>query len=108
MKDTIKHILADLRYVTIVPRRYVTPAGLGEAYWGGVIERYRDAERRIETTHHRWYVIEFKDGHKELARLRVLQGGLFTGKFPAIYRGFIPRRVTYSTFSHVKDFRLAF
>ena len=108
MKDKIKYMLADLRHLTISPRRYTSSPVTGEDGWSKVIRGYGNTEKRIQSSNHRWYVIEFDDGHEELAFLRVLRGGLFSGKCPAIYRGFLPGRIDFVTFSHVKDIRPAF
>jgi len=108
MKDSIVNLLSDLVYLTLSPRRYDTPTGTGDEHWRGVIRRYGNAEKRIQCGCSPWYVIEYKDGHKELAYLRVLQNGLLSGLAPAIYRGFIPRRVTLLQFDNVERIRLAF
>lgn len=108
-KQDIKNIFADLRHVTIFPSRYKSLRGKGADYWSGVMREYCNTQKRIDASDFRWYVIEFMDGHKELAYLRVLRDGFFSGKAPAIYRGMlIPRRIDYVTFSHIDRVRLAF
>lgn len=77
--------------------------------WRAEIRRYGNAEKRILSSDFHWYVLEFKDGRKKLAYLRVLQGGLLSGLAPAIYRGrIIPHRIDYVTFSRIKEIKLAF
>ena len=108
-KQYIKNILGDLRYLTLIPSRHRTPTGMGADFWSGVMRKYCNQQKRINASDFRWYVIEFKDGRKELAYLRVLRDGFFSGKAPAIYRGmFIPHRIDYITFSHIDRVRLAF
>ena len=108
-KQDIKNIFADLRHFTLFHARYKTGLGHGSEYWQGVYRKYGNAEKRISSSCFRWYIIEYHDGHKELARLRVLKDGMFSGKVPAIYRGVvIPRRIDFVTFSHVDKIRLAF
>lgn len=108
-KQDFSNPLADLRYLTLFPRRYREAVKHSADYWRAEIRRYANTEKRIECTDYQWYVLEFKDGHKELARLRVLQGGLFSGYAPAIYRGLvIPRRIGFVTFAHIENIRLAF
>lgn len=109
MKTNMKNIIADLRHLTPFPRRYDAPKGRTADWWRGEMRRYANAEKRIESNSYQWYVIRYDDGHVETARLRVLQGGLFSGMTPAIYRGLIiPRMVEFGTFSHIKELRLAF
>lgn len=108
-KQDIKNFFADLRHFTLIPARYKDLPGQGAEYWSGVTRKYCNIEKRISASDFRWYVIEFLDGHQELAYLRVLQDGFFSGKAPAIYRGMIiPRRIDYVTFSHIIQIRLAF
>lgn len=108
-KEGLKYFLNDLRHVTLFPRRYKTRQGMSEDYWRAVNSRLVQAKKRIDACDWHWYVIEFKDGHKETTRLRVLKGGFFSGMYPALYRGaIIPRPVIIGTFDHIKDFRLAF
>lgn len=108
-KQDFKNILGDLRYFTLIPSRYKNLLGKGADYWSGVMRKYCNQEKKINCSDFRWYVIEYMDGHKELAYLRVLSNGLFSGKAPAIYRGMIiPHRIDYVTFSHIDRIRLAF
>ena len=101
--------LGDLRFITLTRARYKTARGKGEDYWRSEIRRYGNIEKRILSSDYRWYVLEFSDGRKELAYLRVLQGGFFSGLAPAIYRGrIIPHRIDYVTFSNITNIRLAF
>jgi len=109
MKDDIKNMMNDFRHITLFPRRYRSPRGKSEEWWRGVMKRYFNAEKRIDSCDYQWYVLQFEDGHLETTRLRVLQGGIFSGFSPAIYRGMvIPRLVDFATFSRIKDFWLAF
>lgn len=109
MKSNVKHIIEDLRHLTLFPRRYKAPKGRSGDWWREVMRRYANTEKRIESNYYHWYVIQYDDGHHETARLRVLQGGLFSGMTPAIYRGaVIPRMLDFGTYSHIKDMRLAF
>ena len=101
--------LGDLRFITLTRARYKTARGKGEDYWRSELRRYGNVEKRLLSSDYRWYVLEFKDGHNELAYLRVLQGGFFSGLSPAIYRGcLIPRRLDFVTFSNINKIRLAF
>ena len=109
--EQIGYILSDLRYLRIFPRRYSKRAreDWREVSWGEVMRRYGNTQKDILNSGIRWRVITYDDGRKELAYLRVLQGGLLTGAYPAIYRGIIiPRRIDYPTFSHIRNIRLAF
>ena len=99
------YILEDLRHITLFPRRYKASG----PKWSSVGLNYSRNLAKVESTPWHWYVIEYTDGHKETTYLRVLAGGLFSGKRAAIYRGLIfPRRIDIVTFSHVKDIWLAF
>ena len=107
--ERIKEIWEDLRHVTLFPRRYETRQGMDEDYWRAVNRRLIKAKGRVSNCAWQWYVIEFKDGHKETTRLRVLKGGFFSGMSAALYRGaIIPRYVDIGTFDHIKDITLAF
>ena len=106
--EQLKLIWGDLRHLNPFPKRYKNPKG-DARYWSNVMRRYSNLEKEILSTDYSWYLITFDDGRKELAHLRVLSKGLFTGLYPAIYRGiFIPHRMAYGTFAHIKDIRLAF
>lgn len=108
-KQDIQNIMADLRYLTLFPRKYRTPRGRAADYWRGVSRSYGNAQKVIETSDYHWRVIEYRDGHRELTYLRVLKGGLLSGLYPAIYRGLIiPRRIGIATFSQVRDITPAF
>ena len=105
--ERIKDIWEDLRYVTLFPRRYETLQGMGEDYWREVNHRLAQTKKRVDTCDWHWYVIEYKDGHKETTKLRVSKAGPFSGA--ALYRGvIIPRHVGIGTFDHIKNIRLAF
>ena len=107
--DTLKLIMGDLRHFTLFPRRR-KPARKGDAeYWRAEMRRYGNVMKRLLASDYRWYILEFADGTKELAYLRVLQDGFLSGKSPAIYRGIvIPFMLDYATFSNITNIRLAF
>lgn len=109
-KEYLRYFWSELRCIKLFPRRYGTEGKpQTEAYWRGVIGRYNNMMKLLNSSDYHWRIIEYDDGNKELAYLRVLQGGLLSGLYPAIYRGLIiPRRVRYDTFSHVRRIRLAF
>ena len=108
-KEIIGRHLGDLRHLKLFPKRYKTPQGQPLSYWTEIARRYGNAEKTISSSDYHWRVIEYKDGRKELAYLRVLQGGFLTGAYPAIYRGIIfPKMLGYGTFAHIKEIRLAF
>lgn len=109
MKERLKDILDDLRLLVLFPKRYDATGSHDRAYWRGVSQMYGNMEKRLLSSGFRWRVITYDDGHRELAYLRVLQGGMLSGKYPAIYRGLvIPRRISTATFSRIKDIRIAF
>lgn len=102
-------MVADLRHLTIFPRKYTAPKKKAADYWTGIVKEYKNTEKVLDSSDFHWRVLEFADGHKELAYLRVLQGGLLSGYSSAIYRGLvIPRRIDYVTFSNIDRIRLAF
>ena len=99
----------DILYLKPFRKRYKAKEGLKREDWDYIMRRYGNYEKEIESSGYRWRVISYDDGRKELAYLRVLSGGIFTGRYPAIYRGIIiPKMITYQVFSHIKDIRLAF
>ena len=105
----IKNYISDLRHFTLFPKRYDAPKGKQEAYWRDIARRYGNVQKMIESSDYHWRVIEYKDGRKELAFIRVLKGGFFSGAYPAIYRGIIvPRKIGYGTFANIERIRLAF
>lgn len=107
--DTLKLIMGDLRHFTLFPRRRKPARGKDVGYWRAEMRRYGNAEKRILSSDYHWYILEFADGKKELAYLRVLQDGFLSGKSPAIYRGIvIPFLLDYATFSNITHIRLAF
>ena len=106
---SIKNIIADLRYIKLYRKRYDVPQGMGEDYWRAVMRRYGNFEKKLKGSSFRWHVIEYKDGRKELAYLRVLQNGIFSGMASAIYRGIlIPHRISFAQFDAMKNIRGAF
>lgn len=108
-KQEFKNFLSDLRYLTLFPRRYRTSGRRPADYWHEVVRDYKNAEKLLDSSDFRWRVLEFKDGHKELAYLRVRQGGFLSGYASAIYRGVVfPRRIDYPTFANIDRIRLAF
>lgn len=107
--ERIKIFFEDARYITLFPRRYKTRRGMGEDYWRDVNHRLEQVKKMVDGCSWHWYVIEFKDGHRETTRLRVLKGGFFSGMYPALYRGAVyPRMVDISTFDHINEISLAF
>lgn len=108
-KIQLQNFFADLRYFTLFPKRYDAPKGQSQEYWRNVTRSYGNMQKRIKWSYFRWYVITYDDGHKELAYIRVLCGGIFSGLSPALYRGIIiPRMIDYSTFARIKDIKIAF
>ena len=105
----IRNFLSDIKYLTLFPKRYRIPQGKGAQYWRDNGFKYGCMMKKIDGSVYRWRVIEYDDGHKELAYLRVLCNGVFSGGFPAIYRGrIIPHLLTRGTFSRIKKIRIAF
>lgn len=73
-------------------------------YWATIAREYANAKKEIESSDSHWKTITYKSGKSQLAYLRVLKGGLMSGRSYAIYRGlFIPRRLTYAEFAHIKS-----
>jgi len=108
-KEQLQHYLADLRCLTLFPKRYDAPQGRTKEYWSAIMRDYSNEQKRLRSTDYRWYIISFDDGRRELAYLKVRAGGLLTGKYPAIYRGIlIPRMLRYETYAHITKIRLAF
>ena len=107
--SNIKHFFADLRYLTLFPRRYEARPGMTHADWKDLRAHYAGDMKKLANTHYRWRVITYDDGHKELVYLRVLRGGIVSGGYPGIYRGIIiPRLVKYATYSRMVESRIAF
>ena len=105
----LQSYIHDLKCLTLFPKRYKTPQGKSSEYWGQVMRRYDNMGKKISCSDYHWRIITYDDGREELAYLRVLKGGLFSGLSSAIYRGpFIPHMISYGTFSHITDIRLAF
>ena len=105
----IVHTIEDLRYVKLYRKQYPVPQGKGEDYWRDVMRRYGNFEKKLRGSYYRWHVIEYKDGRKELAYLRVLKNGIFSGMCSAIYRGLLyPHRITHVQFDAMKTIRVAF
>ena len=105
----IVNLLDDLRYIKLFRKQYPVPQGKGEDYWRDVMRRYGNFEKELKGGYYHWHVIEYKDGRKELAYLRVLQNGLFSGMYSAIYRGLLfPHRITHPQFDAMKEIRIAF
>lgn len=108
-REYFLYCLADLRCLFVLPKRYKTPIGKPLSYWMDVSRRYGNMMKKLDGCDYRWHIISYDDGRRELAYLRVLQDGFFSGACPSIYKGMvIPRRIGYGTFSHIKDIRLAF
>lgn len=105
----IVHTIEDMRYIKLYRKQYPVPQGKSDDYWRDVVRRYGNVEKKIKCGFYHWYVIEFKDGRKELAYLRVLQNGLFSGMRSAIYRGILfPHKVSHAQFDAMKDISVAF
>lgn len=108
-KELLKSYLEDLRCVRLFHKRYKPPKNRSRKYWRMIMRRYGNMEKTLLGSDYRWRIITYDDGHKELAYLRVLQGGILSGAYPAIYRGIIiPRRIDYGTFAHIDSIKLAF
>lgn len=106
--ELIKSYWNDLRCIRFSRKRYKTPT-MPSGYWHKVAREYRNTEKRVQSTRFRWYVLTYRDKHKELAYLRVLSGGFFSGEAPALYRGIIiPHRINLVHYSFIKSIRLAF
>lgn len=104
-----KILMDDLRKLTLFPRRYSCQQERDHAYWMEVGRRYSATMHSLVCSWGHWRVIEYTDGHEELAYIRVLRGGFLSGMYPAIYRGtIIPHMIDYVTFSHIKRIRHAF
>ena len=109
MKEQMKRIASDLRLLVLFPKRYEVRGSHGADFWRRALQSYGDLEKRLLSTGYRWRVITYDDGHRETAYLRVLSGGVMSGKYPAVYRGLvIPRRIDLETFTRIKDIRIAF
>ena len=109
MRDQMKRIASDLRLLVLFPKRYGVAGRRDAEFWRRALQSYGDLEKRLLASGYRWRVITYDDGHRELARLRVLSGGVFSGRYPAIYRGvLIPQRIDIVTFTRIKDIRIAF
>ena len=109
MNERLKDILADLRLLVLFPKGYGVRGSHGADFWRRALQSYGDMEKRLLSSGYRWRVITYDDGRRELAYLRVLSGGVLSGRYPAIYRGLIvPRRVDIVTFTRIKDIRIAF
>lgn len=99
----------DLRHIRLIRKRYKPPTKMGKEYWGGVIRRYGNMQKALQCSDWHWRVIYYDDGRTELAYLRVLRGGIFSGMYSAIYRGLIiPHMIGYGTFAHITKIELAF
>lgn len=110
-KEEIKYLLRDLRYFTLIPKKYKTTriADFDErnAYWSKVAKDYYNFKKRVDSSDYHWYVITYKDGRKELAYFKVWRlvlphgGGLCRLALVRRYFG-------TQEYEHVKDIRLAF
>ena len=107
-REQIKRAIEILRLLTLFPRQYTAPIGMGDEYWRKVGNEYGKCEKDVESSNFGWRVIEYDDGHRELAYLRVLKGGLFSGRYPALYRGLLfPSRIELTTFARIRSIGLA-
>lgn len=108
-REELSYRLADLRCLFVLPKRYKTPQGKPLSYWTDVSRRYGNTMKAINGCDYRWYIVSYDDHRRELAYLRVLKDGFFSGAYQSIYKGIvIPRRIGYGTFAHITDIRLAF
>lgn len=109
MKERLKDILDDLRLLVLFPKRYEVRGSHGADFWRRALQSYGDLEKRLLASGYRWRVVTYDDGYRELAYLRVLKGGVMSGKYPAVYRGLvIPRRIDLETFTRIKEIGIAF
>ena len=102
---------ADLRYLTLFPKRYGSPQGLSADEWKVIIKEFSNLHKRMRSTGYRWYVITFKDGRKELSYLKVRTGGIYSSDYfrgGVLCRGIIPRRWHVTQYAHVESIRVAF
>lgn len=101
----------DLRYFRLFPKRYHTTQiedyKTRCEYWSKVSRAYYNFKKRVDCSDYHWYVITYKDGHKELAYFKVWRIVIPHGG--TLRRGFLlPRYWTTINHEHVKDIRLAF
>lgn len=103
----IKQTLQSLRNYRLFPKRCKPLLGKSDSFWRRIGGQYGDFMKKLNGSDYHWRVITYKDGSKEIAYLKVRQGGLLSGMYPAIYRGVvIPRRLTYDWFAQVKEIKL--
>lgn len=102
----LKYHLQDLGCLRLFHKRRKIPK---DCDWHIIMRAYGNQLKRIRSTDWRWYVITYHDGGRELMYLKVRQGGILSGLYPAIYRGIlIPKMIGYDEYATIKDFRLAF
>ena len=112
-KDQIQIFFRDIRYLTLFPKRCpaVSPPKdrneLIKAAFRSVGNLWR-IKNRVDRSAYHWYIVTFKDGHKELTYLKS-RYAWWGFKGGVLYRGLIfPRRATYRWSDNVDSIRLAF
>lgn len=97
----------DLRYWRPFARRYKTSQGQSYSHWQTISRDYNNFKKRVDYTDYHWYVITFKDGHKELAYFRVWR--IIYPREGRLCRGILfPRYWSPAQYEHTKEIRLAF
>ena len=97
----------DLRHITLFRRRYETKRGQSRSHWEKVSKDYNNFKKRVDNTDYHWYVITFKDGHKELAYFRVWR--VAYPREGRLCRGIIfPHYWSPAQYENTKEIRLAF
>lgn len=96
----------DLKYIRLFRKRYKTTHYGDADYWHKVAHDYYNFKKEVDWHYFHWYVITYKDGHKELAYFKVWRIVIPHGG--RLCRGLIPRYFGVTDYEHVKDIRLAF
>lgn len=118
---------SNLRYLRLFPKRYravpmdcppkclpkTDKAGYKAwlAYWGGVGRSLGNLAKQVEQSQTNWWLLTYKDGHKELAYLKYRRGlfwkdAMHNGTFT---RGLLlPRYWSAYQFAHVKEAKPVF
>lgn len=102
---------ADLRYLTLFPKRYGTPQGLSADDWHKLNREFGNLRKKMSGTDNRWYVITFKDGRKELSYIKVRSEGIYHNDYVrggVLCRGIIPRRWLVTEYANVAGIKIAF
>lgn len=105
--------LRDMRYFRLFPRHYKGATGPVPKeqkekwrYWSEQAHGYYNFRKRVAYSGCRWYVLTYKDGHKELAYLRVWY--VIMPKVGRLCRGIVPRLWSVFDYEHVESIRIAF